>query len=90
MKTPRLSTANLSSLLLSLPSRLLSPSLLIVGVEKVASLGLPLLVLGGGGYTVKNVARWCSQGMNSYFKMPNGPFQMLDVRDFSFDRHRII
>ena len=59
-------------------------------VEKVAALGLPLLVLGGGGYTVKNVARWCSQGMNSYFKMPNGPFQMLDVRDFSFDRHRII
>merc|ERR1719189_284576 len=26
-------------------------------VEKVAALGLPLLVLGGGGYTVKNVAR---------------------------------
>ena len=59
-------------------------------VEKVAALGLPLLVLGGGGYTVKNVARWCSQGFNSYFKMPNGPFQMLDVWDFSSDRHRII
>ena len=26
-------------------------------VEAVAALGLPLLVLGGGGYTVKNVAR---------------------------------
>ena len=26
-------------------------------MEKVAALGLPLLVLGGGGYTVKNVAR---------------------------------
>ena len=26
-------------------------------VEKVAALGLPLLVLGGGGYTVKNVTR---------------------------------
>ena len=26
-------------------------------VETVAALGLPLLVLGGGGYTVKNVAR---------------------------------
>ena len=28
-------------------------------VETVAALGLPLLVLGGGGYTVKNVARLC-------------------------------
>ena len=28
-------------------------------VEAVAALGLPLLVLGGGGYTVKNVARLC-------------------------------
>lgn len=26
-------------------------------VEYVKSLGLPLILLGGGGYTVKNVAR---------------------------------
>jgi len=50
-------------------------------VEKVAALGLPLLVLGGGGYTVKNVARcWTYEtsllsGMEIPDTLPNTEYQ---------------
>lgn len=31
-------------------------------VKHVKSFGVPMLVLGGGGYTIRNVARWVGLG----------------------------
>ena len=54
-------------------------------VEAVAALGLPLLVLGGGGYTVKNVARLYN--MNKHTNTCGARHDFLTVIDAGHTRH---